>query len=157
MSYEAIILLALAAGWWLLRSRPGNDRDQQRPKRAASRYPGAAIAFREDACPAVRALNQTRFLAWEAPSIPLPRCDAETCKCHYVCYKDRRQLQPDRRAAAATEQDPTRVIRAFERRERVERRAQAPVRVPVDLKQQDAPAAAAAESAADDAAATGAH
>lgn len=37
-----------------------------------------------------------RFLAAEAPLLPLPTCDVTTCKCQYVHHDDRR-AEPDRR------------------------------------------------------------
>ena len=43
-----------------------------------------------NACAASTALGNRRFLAVEAPLLPLSSCDAEQCKCRYQRYRDRR-------------------------------------------------------------------
>jgi hypothetical protein len=35
--------------------------------------------------------GRTRYLSNEAPSIPLPTCDTQNCRCRYVHFKDRRE------------------------------------------------------------------
>lgn len=41
-------------------------------------------------CEAVDKIAGKRLLADEAPSLPLPNCDAEECNCRYAQYRDRR-------------------------------------------------------------------
>lgn len=48
------------------------------------------------ACDAVAELRGQRFLATEAPSLPLPECDASKCDCRYEYHGDRRSGE-DRR------------------------------------------------------------
>lgn len=41
-------------------------------------------------CDAARAIDGKRFLAEEAPMLPLSDCDAAKCKCSYRRFSDRR-------------------------------------------------------------------
>jgi len=49
------------------------------------------IRYGEDACGPVKELEGIRFLSNEAPSIPLPACDAAHCGCSYLHFEDRRR------------------------------------------------------------------
>jgi len=42
-------------------------------------------------CQAVRELENIRFLAKDAPSIPVRGCDIARCRCQYLYYPDRRE------------------------------------------------------------------
>lgn len=43
-------------------------------------------------CPALHGIENVRFLANEAPMIPLPECDqGRACDCRYKHFDDRRQ------------------------------------------------------------------
>ena len=74
--------------------------------RRANPYHGVAIRYHEnDACPLVKQLHiklylsdkaplfleTQRFLASEAPLLPLDGCTVESCRCRYVHYDDRRE------------------------------------------------------------------
>jgi AraC-like DNA-binding protein len=48
-------------------------------------------------CTAVQRISNKRFLHGEAPSIPLPECDAADCSCELIDFEDRRACA-DRRA-----------------------------------------------------------
>jgi hypothetical protein len=55
------------------------------------RYFSAQIRCDTDACEAARNLRSQRFLAREAPSLPLDECDRKyRCKCWYRYGRDRR-------------------------------------------------------------------
>lgn len=54
-------------------------------------YHCVAIRYRDGACAAVQRLSGQRFLSKDAPAIPLPACDAASCRCRYVHFEDRRQ------------------------------------------------------------------
>ncbi len=41
-------------------------------------------------CHAARALKGQRFLAGDAPRLPLPDCDSAACTCRYQHFEDRR-------------------------------------------------------------------
>lgn len=55
-----------------------------------TRYHAVSLKFPPSACDAAKAMEGERYLSAEAPNIPLPECDAATCKCRYVHHKDRR-------------------------------------------------------------------
>lgn len=67
-------------------------------RRVPNPYPGASIGPRKGGCPEVLAIEHRRFLAWEAPDIPISGCSAKACHCRYVCYPDRRAEAGDRRS-----------------------------------------------------------
>ena len=48
------------------------------------------IAHGDGCCQAVKSIADERFLLEEAPMLPLPTCDAETCHCTYKRFDDRR-------------------------------------------------------------------
>lgn len=103
----ALILLLAAAGMagWLLhrqllprlrarRQRRALRRIQQKRLR---REAGAAPSFRavsivpaRPACRLVRRCAHTRYLATEAPRLPLAGCRAAHCRCRYRHHEDRR-------------------------------------------------------------------
>jgi hypothetical protein len=51
-------------------------------------------------CKAVQDCGAKRFLSSEAPTLPLPGCDAAQCKCRYV-HRDDRRAGPRRAADVA--------------------------------------------------------
>lgn len=56
----------------------------------SNRFHAVTIQSRADACPEVRALANTKFIAKEAPRLPLDNCTAVHCQCQYAHYDDRR-------------------------------------------------------------------
>lgn len=99
-----VVIAVAAAGFWLARRRrPAPDR---RPVRGQKSVPGrkgeapaqpsatgfgaVEIQMRHAACDAARALSGRRYLANEAPALPLPGCTAAQCKCSFVKLSDRR-------------------------------------------------------------------
>ena len=89
-------------------------------KRKAPSEPFHAVAVKTSGrcCAAARKLSGQRFLADEAPMLPLPGCDAASCKCSYHHFADRRigpRRDPDdpkskRRALADSRQNKGRRI-----------------------------------------------
>ena len=63
-----------------------------------SPYRATSIKYGGDACEAVKALGEQRFLLDEAPHVPLSNCDSLKCNCRYVRHKDRRSDEGERRA-----------------------------------------------------------
>ena len=97
---------AMAAGavwYWRRRTRTlAEERERQtsaRLSRSRTRkpYQAVSIAQNPDSCMAARRLAEQRFLAPQAPALPLPGCDQPHCMCHYAYHDDRRELG-DRRA-----------------------------------------------------------
>jgi hypothetical protein len=64
-----------------------------------SPYRATSIMHDENACEAVKAIGEKRFLDIErnTPKLPLPNCDIARCNCRYAFHSDRRTLVEDRR------------------------------------------------------------
>ena len=64
-------------------------KSQHAPKKHA--YRGVQVVPHGGACcQAVKSIADERFLLEDAPMLPLPTCDAETCHCTYKRFDDRR-------------------------------------------------------------------
>jgi hypothetical protein len=64
-------------------------------------FQGVMLVCKSGSCTKAHELSRSkhRFLAGEAPALPLPECtDAESCGCHYASFTDRRLT--DRREAS---------------------------------------------------------
>jgi hypothetical protein len=96
-SIVAIVIL-LAALFLLRRTQKSIA---QRPTAKPSARPSAgqtddakfhAVSIRvgSGACTAAMGMQGERFLANEAPQLPLPGCDAADCQCRFIHFKDRR-------------------------------------------------------------------
>ncbi len=85
---EGILLsvVSLIGPLWLWKHQTGKSGDTSE----ASKYHCVSIKHRRGACKAIMALEGKRFLPDEAPTFPLPDCDAKRCKCRYVHHDDRR-------------------------------------------------------------------
>jgi len=66
-------------------------RKPARPARAPHPYHAVSIRLGKSACGAAKALAEQRFLAKDAPHLPLEKCDAHSCTCAFAHYEDRRQ------------------------------------------------------------------
>ena len=101
----------------------------------ARNYHGVAICYYDPcACHAVQRLETrpflsdrpplfletTRFLAGEAPLLPLPNCTAPHCLCRYAHYEDRRER--DRRDPLSRDIALAPLSVSFERRSGINRR-----------------------------------
>lgn len=54
-------------------------------------YRGVQVVAHGDACcQAAKSIADERFLLDDAPMLPLPTCDAETCHCTYKRFDERR-------------------------------------------------------------------
>ena len=92
------ILLLLVVGLlvaWLF-YRQGLDRPATRQDRrislpgSSSDYHAVSIKPGAYACNEANEIAGQRFLAKEAPEIPLPGCTSSNCECHFVHHNDRR-------------------------------------------------------------------
>jgi len=115
-----LLLLVLAAGATVFLWSRKNPAATAEPPPVSNRFSAVTIRAGQDACPAVQALANTRFLAKEAPRLPLDECAASACQCEYQHYDDRRDDE-DRR-----EEQPagTRYAGEQRRRTRKDRRRQ---------------------------------
>jgi len=119
-----LIIAALIVWFSLSVIRTKKQTQKGRSKQEIFKYPGAGINAPLDACNAVKALEGKRFLAQEAPSLPLQECDAEECHCKYEHFKDRRDIiDKDRRNEHGSAQNIFKDSSSNDRRERKDRRS----------------------------------
>ena len=90
-----LLVVGLLIAWYFYRQ--GLDKPEERKDRRispalknSSKYHAVSIKPGAYACSAANDLAGDRFLASEAPSLPLPGCDADDCDCHFTHHKDRR-------------------------------------------------------------------
>lgn len=106
----SIALIILAVGlftWFLLTglrwayldrgSRP--DRGRRSPFHAVS------IKMNGTGCASARSISRQRFLANEAPRLPLHECDRADCTCSYVHFDDRRRAERRLRVAVSDREE----------------------------------------------------
>lgn len=85
-----ILLLVVAAVYFLVIRKP---KEKAPPEPLVNRKPYAAVRVKphQHACNAAFDISHRTFLVSEAPILPLPDCNkAESCRCGYVHYDDRR-------------------------------------------------------------------
>jgi hypothetical protein len=58
---------------------------------ASRRWHAVAIVPTAASCAAAQTCKGTRYLACEAPPLPLAECDARRCGCRYAHFDDRRR------------------------------------------------------------------
>lgn len=120
---QAVILVVIAAAvlLWLRRApgRPSSGAATRPPAPASDRFHCVEVRPGLSACDAARRIGTVRFLASEAPMVPLPGCDEPRCGCRYVHHGDRR-FEDRRNPYGQWTNLPTGLVR--ERRRRVERR-----------------------------------
>lgn len=114
MGWEWFLLLAVLLVWLLMRliSRPQRRQGAlakrggrvSRASVGAHPYHCVAVQARDVACDVVRSVADERFLAAEAPTIPLSGCTEQACRCIYVHFDDRRAI--DRRALTTFDTRP---------------------------------------------------
>jgi hypothetical protein len=99
-----LLVLAVLLVAWLWMRRRGAGRAQapagaseRRQLESDSAFHAVSIKTPVHACDAAKALEGKRFLASEAPRLPLPACPRESCECRFQHYRDRRSGQ-DRRS-----------------------------------------------------------
>ena len=64
---------------------------QRSTRSAPHRWHAVAIVAPAAACAAAQACKGVRYLACEAPQLPLAACDARCCNCKYAHFDDRRR------------------------------------------------------------------
>jgi hypothetical protein len=117
LEIAGIILLAVVIAVVLLKMRanPKKKAGLRVPKKKAHKvsaagkrkiataddFPSVSIRYGRSACPAVTALAEKRFLANEAPSVPLEDCNSANCTCKYVHHEIRREQGDDRRTPSS--------------------------------------------------------
>ena len=90
-----------------------------------TQFHAVSIHYAEGACTAAKMLAGQRFLAEDAPKLPLPGCDASQCQCHFTHYTDRRTKAERRAPFGGMSYGGTSRSRLKERRKRRDRRSDA--------------------------------
>src|SRR5262245_27956165 len=101
MLFALIGALVLGAGavYWHVYRRPaaaGSNPPAPRVKEGArakegGRFAAVQIRPRLEACRAAQAIEGVRYLAKDAPALPLPKCtEKKTCSCVFSKLRDRR-------------------------------------------------------------------
>jgi hypothetical protein len=114
----AAVVFAVFAAARIRRQRQassGTDRD-------LFAYHSVSVVCDEGACEAARKLGQRRFLANEAPLLPLRPCTVKSCRCRYAHYPDRREDDLRRNPYGTRKSVPPASV-AFDRRFVSDRRA----------------------------------
>lgn len=96
-----LLLVAVVAVFLIIRKpkKTGEPRGQQHP------FAAVRIKPHQHACNAAFDMSHRTFLVSEAPKLPLNDCTkAESCRCGYVHYDDRRQGR-DRRGESIVMRD----------------------------------------------------
>lgn len=91
----ALILALLGASWYFLRMRTAAPSVSTKAAAAPvtkkdTSYHAVSIHIESNACAAARAIEGRRFLAADAPRLPLADCDIRQCRCRFVHHADRR-------------------------------------------------------------------
>ena len=101
---KLVALVALLVLLWFLLMRRSSKPDaaaqpqlERRQSDGTGEFHAVSIRFDADACLHAKALQGRRFLAREAPPLPLDNCDANQCNCRFAHHKDRRSGK-DRRS-----------------------------------------------------------
>jgi hypothetical protein len=113
---EALIWIVLVAGAAALMlrlfRREEEDSGTSGPLHAVHPYHCVAVQSTATACSAALKLQGRRFLAADAPPIPLSGCTAQTCTCVYAHFDDRRhQMRRDPYVHKALDVEPLAVER----------------------------------------------
>jgi hypothetical protein len=85
-----VSIVAIGAGYWLFARRARASARPSPERKAGGRFLAVEIHWGIDACRAARALQGQRFLARDAPELPLPNCTAPRCSCSFGKLADRR-------------------------------------------------------------------
>lgn len=91
-----VVIAAVAAAYLWHRQKPAVTAEAPPP---SNRFHAVAIHAHANACPEVRTLSSSKFLAKEAPRLPLENCTAPYCQCRYDHYDDRRAEEDHREAS----------------------------------------------------------
>jgi hypothetical protein len=90
-----LLVVGLLIAWYFYRQgldKPA-EREDRRVRHALkdrSKFHAVSVKPGAYACMAANTLAGQRFLASQAPNLPLPDCDAANCECHFIHHDDRR-------------------------------------------------------------------
>jgi hypothetical protein len=85
------LVVAAGAAYWLFARRPAVPTANPTPRvKEGGRFGSVQIRARLGACRAAQLLQGHRFLAKDAPNLPLRECSAARCSCTFSKLPDRR-------------------------------------------------------------------
>jgi hypothetical protein len=103
VAFIAALVLAAGMGYWLVSRRQARPAGRPAPAtkvaalpakasstKTGGRFAAVEIRTRSGACEAAVALEGRRFLAKDAPALPLQKCSAAQCTCAFSKLSDRR-------------------------------------------------------------------
>jgi hypothetical protein len=92
MIFLLIGALAVAAGatYWLVARRRAQRTHRPSTSKSGGRFGAVEIRTRDGACQAAQALAGQRYLAKDAPALPLAGCTSARCSCTFGKLVDRR-------------------------------------------------------------------
>jgi hypothetical protein len=105
VAFIAALVVAAGMGYWLVararlraggtsahtaKAGPGPTPAKTALAKTGGRYAAVEIRARGGACRAATELQGQRFLAKNAPALPLPKCTATQCACAFSKLPDRR-------------------------------------------------------------------
>lgn len=128
VTISILAIIILAGLFVFVRNRENKPKDRRRgavDPRASSKFHAVSIKFLGGACEAVKKLEGKRFLSSAAPTLPLPDCDVDACKCRFIHHQDRRAGE-DRRSGYRGKLPGGTDGVAVERRKRGDRRDDSP-------------------------------
>lgn len=114
-----LLAAAVAFGWRQIARRKKLHAAPAAAKPASKKYHCVEVRKGSLACKAVHELGSVRYLADEAPRLPVPGCTAAQCACSFIHHDDRRD--DDRRNPYGQYANFPPLITG-ERRSRIERR-----------------------------------
>jgi hypothetical protein len=83
-------MAAKSSGWLASLFGAKKAKAPQRPATPSSPYHAVSVLPGKGACAAAFRFAGQRFLSRQAPRLPLPSCNAQTCGCRFKHHKDRR-------------------------------------------------------------------
>lgn len=106
MEIAMVILLLVVAVVYVLLIRKKPPEAPSEPITHKKPYAAVRVKPHQHACNAAFDISHRVFLVAEAPMLPLNDCNkAETCRCGYVHYDDRRQSHDRRNETIAIQKD----------------------------------------------------
>jgi hypothetical protein len=97
------VLLAFTVAWFIFRARKNKaatEAGASPESKTEGEFHAVAMQYSENSCNAAKAMTGRRFLAKDAPELPLKECDFDDCRCTFDHFSDRRS-KSDRRAPFA--------------------------------------------------------
>lgn len=87
MNIVFAILVLVIVVWFFMGFKKSN---KKKLKVVHGEYHCVTVHYSKGACEAVRKFDGKRILSADAPVLPLTRCDAAECHCHFEHHEERR-------------------------------------------------------------------